>query len=91
MPAVAVRAAARIRTDVVGKNFATAGHLASYAGPSPVTWRSGTSTRGDHASRRGNKALKRVLFLPSLASLKDPTCRAYCEHGAFPRVISTFL
>lgn len=79
MPAVGVRTAARILTDVVGKNFPTAGHLASYAGLSPVTWRSGSSIRGDHASRRGNKALKRVLFLSAFASLKDPTCRAYYD------------
>jgi transposase len=77
MPAVGVRTAARILTDVVGKNFPTAGHLASYAGLAPVIWRSGTSIRGDHASRRGNKALKRVLFLSAFASLKDPACRAY--------------
>lgn len=70
MPAVGVRTAARILTDVVGKNFPTAGHLASYAGLSPVTWRSGSSIRGDHASRRGNKALKRVLFLSAFASLR---------------------
>jgi transposase len=72
MPAVGVRTAARILTDVVGKNFPTAGHLASCAGLSPVTWRSGSSIRGDHASRRGNKALNRVLFLSAFASLKDP-------------------
>jgi hypothetical protein len=71
MPAVGVRTAARILTDVVGKNFPTAGHLASHAGLSPVTWRSGGFIRGDHASRRGNKALRRVLFLSAFASLKD--------------------
>ena len=76
MPAVGVRTAARILTDVVGKNFPAAGRLASYAGLSPVTSRSGSSIRGDHASRRGNKALKRVLFLSAFASLKDPACRA---------------
>jgi transposase len=56
-----------------------AGHLASYAGHSPVTWRSGTSIRGDHASRRGNKALNGALFLSAFASLKDPACRAYYD------------
>jgi transposase len=37
LPAVGVRTAARILTEIVGKDFATAGHLASYAGlpPSP--------------------------------------------------------
>jgi transposase len=56
-----------------------AGHLASYAGLSPVTWRSGSSIRGDHASHRGNKALNRVLYLSAFASLKDPACRAYYD------------
>jgi transposase len=79
LPAVGVRTAARILTDVVGKDFPTAGHLASYAGLCPVTWRSGSSIRGDHASRRGSKALKRVLFLSAFASLKDPVCRAYYD------------
>ncbi|MCU1533109.1 MAG: insertion element uncharacterized 43 [Arthrobacter sp.] len=65
MPVVGVRTAARILTDVVGKDFPTAGRLASYAGLAPVTWRSSSSIRGDHSSRRGNKALKGVLSSPS--------------------------
>ena len=79
MPAVGVRTAARILTEVVGKDFATAGHLASYAGLAPVTWRSGTSIRGDHSSHRGNKVLKRALFLSAFAALKDPLSRAYYD------------
>ena len=74
-----VRTAARILTEVVGKDFESAGHLASYAGLTPVTWRSGTSIRGDHSSRRGNKVLKRALFLSAFAALKDPLSRAYYE------------
>ena len=79
MPAVGVRTAARILTEVVGKDFESAGHLASYAGLAPVTWRSGTSIRGDHSSRRGNKILKRALFLSAFAALKDPLSRAYYD------------
>ena len=79
MPAVGVRTTARILTEVVGKDFATAGHLASYAGLAPVTWRSGTSIRGDHSSRRGNKVLKRALFLSAFAALKDPLSRTYYD------------
>ena len=79
MPAVGVRTTARILTEVVGKDFATAGHLASYSGLAPVTWRSGTSIRGDHSSRRGNKVLKRALFLSAFAALKDPLSRAYYD------------
>ncbi len=77
IPAVGIRTEARILTEVAGKDFATAGHLASYAGLSPVTWRSGSSIRGDHPSRRGNKVLKRALFLSAFAALKDPLSRAY--------------
>lgn len=79
MPAVGVRTAARIITEVAGKHFETAGHLASYAGLTPVTWRSGTSIRGDHPSRKGNKVLKRALFLSAFAALKDPISRAYYD------------
>jgi transposase len=79
MPAVGVRTAARIITEVTGKHFETAGHLASYAGLTPVTWRSGTSIRGDHPSRKGNKILKRALFLSAFAALKDPVSRAYYD------------
>lgn len=79
MPAVGVRTAARIITEVTGKHFETAGHLASYAGLTPVTWGSGTSIRGDHPSRRGNKVLKRALFLSAFAALKDPISRAYYD------------
>ena len=37
MPGVGVRTAARLISEVSGKEFATAGHLASYAGLAPVT------------------------------------------------------
>lgn len=79
IPAVGIRTEARILTEIVGKDFATAGHLASYAGLSPVTWRSGSSIRADHSSRRGNKILKRALFLSAFAALKDPLSRAYYD------------
>jgi transposase len=68
MPGVGVRTCARILTEVVGKDFPTAGHLASYAGLAPVTGRSGTSIRGEHPPRGGNKVLKRALFLSALLS-----------------------
>lgn len=47
-----VRTGARILTDVVGKNSASAGHLASYAGLSPETWRSESSIRGATPTRQ---------------------------------------
>ncbi len=81
MPGVGILTEARILTEVSGKDFPTPGHLASYAGLAPVTWRSGTSIRGDHSSRKGNKVLKRALFLSAFASLqcKDGISRTYYE------------
>ncbi|WP_104134025.1 IS110 family transposase [Cryobacterium sp. Y62] len=79
MPGVGVRTAARLITEVSGKDFATAGHLASYAGLAPVTRRSGSSIRGEHPSRRGNKALKRALFFSAFAALSDPVSRTYYD------------
>jgi transposase len=77
MPGVGVRTAARLLIDVASRAFASAAHLAAYAGLAPVTRRSGSSIRGEHPSRRGNKQLKRALFLSAFAALRDPTSRAY--------------
>lgn len=79
LPGVGVRTAARILTEVVGKDFKDAAHLASYAGIAPVTRRSGTSIRGEHAPRGGNKRLKRALFLSAFASLNHPPSRDYYD------------
>src|ERR1700736_4469634 len=58
MPEVEVRTAARLLVDVATRAFASAAHLAAYAGLAPVTRRSGSSIRGELPSRRGNKQLK---------------------------------
>ena len=79
MPGVGIRTAARVLTEIVGKDFTSAAHLASYAGLAPVTRRSGTSIRGEHPSRSGNKVLKRALFLSAFAALRDPTSRTYYD------------
>ncbi|WP_175425905.1 IS110 family transposase [Trinickia violacea] len=76
MPGVGVRTA-RLLTEVAHKAFASAAHLAAYAGLAPVTRRSGSSIRGEHPSRRGNKVLKRALFLSAFAALRDPISRDY--------------
>lgn len=55
------------------------GHLAAYAGLAPVTRRSGTSIRGEHPPRGGNKQLRRAFFLAAFAALADPTSRAYYD------------
>ena len=76
MPGVGVRAAARLLTEVTTKMFPTSGHLTAYAGLAPITRRSGTSIRGEYPSRRGNKILKRTMFLSAFAALRDPESRA---------------
>ncbi|GAA1119462.1 IS110 family transposase [Nesterenkonia jeotgali] len=79
MPGIGVRTAARILTKVVGKDFKTAGHLASYAGIAPTTRRSGTSIRGEFANRGGNKRLKSSLYNSAFAALHHPPSRAYYD------------
>ncbi|MGG2463822.1 IS110 family transposase [Streptomyces sp. RGM 3693] len=80
MPGIGVRTAARILIDVGdGSAFATAGHLAAYAGLAPVTRASGSSIRGEHPARRGNKQLKRTFYLAAFASLSRPESRAYYD------------
>ncbi|MEU4483255.1 IS110 family transposase [Micromonospora sp. NPDC023966] len=80
MPGIGVRTAARILLEVGdGTSFATPGHLAAYAGLAPVTRRSGSSIRGEHPARGGNKQLKRAFFLAAFAALADPTSRAYYD------------
>jgi transposase len=80
MPGVGVRTAARILLEVGdASGFPTSGHLAAYAGLAPVTVRSGSSIRGEHPSRAGNKQLKRAMFLAAFAALRDPVSRAYYD------------
>jgi transposase len=80
MPGIGIRTGARILLEVGdGSSFATPGHLAAYAGIAPVTHRSGSSIRGEHPARGGNKQLKRAFFLSAFAALKDPTSRAYYD------------
>ena len=79
LPGVGVRTAARLLTEVVGKDFKTAGHLASYAGIAPTTRRSGTSIRGEFANRGGNKRLKSALFNSAFAALSHKPSRAYYD------------
>ncbi|WP_410598082.1 IS110 family transposase [Amycolatopsis sp. lyj-23] len=80
MPGIGVRTAARILLEVGdASNFASSGHLAAYAGIAPVTRSSGTSIRGEHPARTGNRQLKRAFFLAAFASLSDPTSRTYYD------------
>ncbi|MGY4918633.1 IS110 family transposase [Streptomyces sp. 900116325] len=80
MPGIGVRTGTRILIDVGdASTFATAGHLASYAGLAPASRISGSSIRGEQPSRRGNKQLKRAFFLAAFASLADPASRTYYD------------
>ena len=53
--------------------------LAAYAGIAPVTHSSGTSIKGEHPARTGNRQLKRAFFLAAFASLSDPVSRTYYD------------
>jgi transposase len=80
MPGIGVRTGARILLDVGDATaFPTPGHLAAYAGLAPVTRRSGSSIRGEHPPKGGNKQLKRAFFLAAFASLAHPPSRAYYD------------
>ncbi|WNV84895.1 IS110 family transposase [Umezawaea sp. Da 62-37] len=80
MPGVGVRTAARILLEVGdASGFASSGHLAAYAGIAPVTRNSGSSIKGEHPARSGNRKLKRAFFLSAFAALSDPTSRAYYQ------------
>ena len=77
MPGVGLRTTLKILTIVgAASAFPTPGHLASYAGLSPVTRTSGSSINGETRSHRGNHALESGLFLSAFASLSDPASRA---------------
>ncbi|WP_243789484.1 IS110 family transposase [Saccharopolyspora gloriosae] len=80
MPGIGVRTAARILLEVGDASaFASSAHLAAYAGIAPVTRRSGSSIRGEHPARTGNRKLKRAFFLAAFAALSDPTSRTYYD------------
>ena len=80
MPGLGIRTSARILLEIGDISaFATPGHLAAYAGLAPVTRRSGSSIKGEHPPKGGNKALKRAMFLAAFASLSDPVSRAYYD------------
>ncbi|GLY95999.1 IS110 family transposase [Actinoplanes sp. NBRC 103695] len=80
MPGIGVRTGARILLEVGDASaFATSGHLAAYAGLAPVTRRSGSSIRGEHPPKSGNKQLKRAFFLAAFASLSHPPSRVYYD------------
>lgn len=63
MPGVGIKTASNILLAVGDcSDFASASHLAAYAGIAPVTRRSGTSIKGEFPARSGNKRLKNAMF-----------------------------
>jgi transposase len=80
LPGVGPRLGARIAVELGDiRRFRSPAHLAAYAGLGPTPRRSGTSLRGNVASRRGNHRLKNAFFLAAFASLKHPPSRAYYD------------
>ncbi|MFT7839484.1 IS110 family transposase [Saccharothrix sp. BKS2] len=80
MPGIGVRTAARILPEIGdATGFKSSGHLAAYAGIAPVTRSSGSSIKGEHPARTGNRKLKRAFFPAAFAALSDPTSRAYYQ------------
>jgi transposase len=80
MPGVGTRTAIELlRTVGDGSTFASAAHIASYAGLAPTTRQSGRSIRGEHQARRGNRALRGALYISAFASLKHPPSRTYYD------------
>jgi transposase len=80
MPGIGVRTAARILLEIGdASNFASSAHLAAYAGIASVTRSSGTSIKGEHPARTGNRKLKRAFFLAAFASLADPVSCTYYD------------
>jgi transposase len=85
MPGIGFRTTARILAEVSGRHFASSAHVAAYAGLAPVTRRSGISIRGEHQSHRGNRRLKRALYLSAFSALRDPLSRAYYDRKRHER------
>jgi transposase len=80
LPGIGPRLGARIAVELGDvRRFRTAAHLAAYAGLGPTPRQSGTSIRGNVASRHGNHRLKDALFLAAFASLKHPPSRTYYD------------
>jgi transposase len=80
LPGIGPRLGARIAVEIGDiARFPTAAHLAAYAGLGPTPRQSGTSLRGNIASRHGNHRLKNALFLAAFASLRHPPSRTYYD------------
>lgn len=81
MPGIGIKTASNILLAVGDcSDFASASHLAAYAGVAPITRRSGTSIRGEFPARSGNKQLKNALFRSAwIASNCHEPSRSYYQ------------
>jgi transposase len=69
---------AKVLTSMPGIGVRTGARIL-LAGLAPVTRRSGSSIRGEHPPKGGNKQLKRAFFLAAFAALADPASRTYYD------------
>ena len=80
MPGIGPKTAATLITLVNIDQFPDHEKLASYCGLAGRTTQSGTSIKGESASRAGNRTLKNALFLSAFASLRcDPKAREFYD------------
>ena len=80
MPGVGTKTAVAFIVHVNISDFPSVDRLASYAGLAPRTCQSGSSIKGESASKIGNRALKNALFLSAFASLRsDPLAKEYYD------------
>jgi len=74
------RLGARILIEIGDiRQFCTSAQLAAYAGLGPTPHQSGTSIRGNRATRFGNHRLKNAFYLAAFSSLKHPPSRTYYD------------
>ena len=71
IPGVAQTTAAKLLSELAGKEFHSARQLAAYAGLTPSEFRSGTSAYGKtHLCKIGNAFLRKALYLPAAVAKK---------------------
>jgi transposase len=81
MPGFGPRLGAELLVEIGDvSRFASAGHLAAYAGIAPVSRDSGKSTGNRMRARGGNKRLKRVMYHAAFISIRcDERARAFYD------------
>jgi transposase len=71
IPGIAQTTAAKLLSELAGKEFHSARQLAAYAGLTPAEFRSGLSAYGKtHLCKIGNAFLRKALYLPAAVARK---------------------